>query len=223
MAAAKSEKTVIPTWRVAGEWFDVCSCNTPCPCTFAQPPTGNHCEVLWAYRINEGHYGATPMAGLKVVLLAGFDGNLWDGGELDCGFFFDAAADEAQRQALVAIFTGQVGGWMAQFVPAHVREVKGVEFAAITVEVEPTLERWSVRVSDKVDASGTTLSGGTSDPGKRIQSYNPPGSEVGPTSAPVTWGKSVAGRWDAFGFDQDIPAGQASKHIPFDWNGPDAP
>ncbi|CAB3720357.1 hypothetical protein R8871_04792 [Paraburkholderia graminis C4D1M] len=214
---------VIPEWQIAGEWFDVCSCNSPCPCTFAQPPTNNHCEVLWAYRINEGHYGATQMAGLKVVLIAGFTGNLWDGAMLNPGVFFDAAADEDQRQALVAIFTGQAGGWMKQFVPTHVSGIKGVEFANISVEVDSALERWSVAVEDKVEASGRAMSGPTSDPTKRLQSYNPPGSEVGPTDAPVTWGKSVAGRWKAFGFDQNIPAGQASKHIPFNWHGPDAP
>jgi hypothetical protein len=215
-------KVVIPEWRVAGEWFDVCSCNTPCPCTYAQAPTGNHCEVMWAYRIKEGYYGATSMAGLKVVLLSSFDGNLWDGGKLDTGIFLDAAAGDEQRQALAAIFTGQAGGWMTQFVPEHVRSVRGVEFADISVEVDSKLEHWNVRVADKVDASGVPLSGPTSDPAKLLQSYNPPGSEVGPTSDPVTWGKSVTGRWNAFGFDQNIPAGQASKHIPFDWHGPDA-
>ncbi|MFK3796397.1 MULTISPECIES: DUF1326 domain-containing protein [unclassified Pseudomonas] len=223
MSDSVPQKASIPPWRIAGEWLDVCSCNSPCPCTYAQPPTGNHCEVLWAYRINEGHFGETPMAGLKVVLLANFTGNLWDGAWLDCGFFFDATGDEAQRAAMVAIFTGQVGGWMTQFVPTHVRDVRGVEFADISVDIESTLEHWRVTVEDKVEASGKAMSGPTSDPSKRLQSYNPPGSEVGPTSAPVTWGKSVAGRWKAFGFDQNIPAGQASKHIPFDWQGPDAP
>lgn len=136
-------------WHIAGEWFDVCSCNSPCPCTFAQPPTNNHCEVLWAYRINSGHYGGTPMAGLHVVLLAGFDGNLWGGAMLDCGFFFDARANEIQRAALVNIFTGKAGSWMSQFVPTHVRQVNGVEFADIAVEIDSKLERWSV----KIDAS----------------------------------------------------------------------
>ncbi|WP_081247590.1 DUF1326 domain-containing protein [Variovorax paradoxus] len=219
---AAADASVTPAWRIAGEWFDVCSCNSPCPCTYAQPPTGNHCEVMWAYRINEGHYGDVAMAGLKVVLLSAFDGNLWDGGMLDTGIFFDAAANEEQRKALVAIFTGQAGGWMTQFVPTHVRDVRGVEFADISIEVDHALEHWSVKVEDKVEASGKPMSGPTSDPTKLLQSYNPPGSEVGPTSDPVTWGKSVVGRWDAFGFDQVIPAGQASKHIPFDWHGPDA-
>lgn len=218
------ETPAIPSWQISGEWFDVCSCNTPCPCTYAQPPTGNHCEVLWAYRINEGHYGTTPMTGLKVVLLSNFDGNLWDGAQLETGIFLDAAADDNQRQALASIFTGQAGGWMAQFVPAKVKGVRGVEFADITVEVDSKLERWSVKVSDKVDASGIPLMAGpTSDPTKLLQSFNPPGSEVGPTEDAVTWGKSVTGRWQAFGFDQNIPAGQASKHIPFAWHGPDAP
>ncbi|MGF6362061.1 hypothetical protein ABH907_003725 [Pseudomonas frederiksbergensis] len=179
--------------------------------------------MLWAYRINEGHYGPTPMAGLKVVLLANFTGNLWDGAWLDAGVFLDSAADDAQRAALAAIFTGQAGGWMTQFVPTHVRELRGVEFAKISVDIESTLEHWRVTVDDKVEASGQAMKGPTSDPTKLLQSFNPPGSEVGPTDAPVTWGKSVAGRWKAFGFDQNIPAGQASKHIPFDWHGPDAP
>jgi len=208
-------------WHIAGEWFDVCSCNSPCPCTFAQPPTNNHCEVLWAYRINSGHYGGTPMAGLHVVLLAGFDGNLWGGAMLDCGFFFDARANEIQRAALVNIFTGKAGSWMSQFVPTHVRQVNGVEFADIAVEIDSKLERWSVKIDDRVDASGTPMYGPTSDQSKLLQSFNPPGSEVGPTTAPVTWGTGMGGRWTAFGFEQNIPAGQASKHIPFDWHGTD--
>ena len=222
MSDEVSEKNdVIPPWRLIGEWFDVCTCNSPCPCTFAQPPTGNHCEVLWAYRINEGHWGKTPMAGFNIVLLSGFDGNLWADTKIDCGFYFDAAADEEQRKALVAIFTGQAGSWMSQFVPEHVRGVNGIEFADIKVEIDSKLERWSVKVDDRVDASGAPMSGPTSDPTKLLQSFNPPGSEVGPTEAPVTWGKGTGGRWKGFGFEANIPAGQASKHIPFDWHGGD--
>lgn len=213
--------TEIPEWHIKGDWFDECTCNSPCPCTFAQAPTGNHCEVLWAYRITEGHYGRTPMAGLNIVLLSGFDGNLWADTKIDCGFFFDAAADEEQRDALVKIFTGQAGSWMSQFVPAHVKGVNGIEFAEIKLEIQDNLERWSVKVDDRVEAGGAPMSGPTSNPTKLLQSFNPPGSEVGPTEAPVTWGKGKGGRWSAFGFEANIPAGQASKHIPFDWHGPD--
>jgi hypothetical protein len=29
----------IPNWGVSGDWFDVCKCNIPYPCTFTQTPT----------------------------------------------------------------------------------------------------------------------------------------------------------------------------------------
>lgn len=212
----------IPKWLICGDWFDVCSCNVPCPCTFAQPPTSNQCEVLFAYRINDGHYGKTSLSGLKVVIVSSLTGNVWDGSQLDSGVFFDATADTNQRQALEAIFTGKAGGWMKQFMPS-VRTIKGVEFADILVEIDNSLERWSVKVKDKIDASGVALTGPTADPKKRVQTFNPPGSEVGPTDAPVTWGKANDSRWKAFDcFDVSIPAGQNSKHIPFCWSGPDS-
>lgn len=211
----------IPPWSVHGDWFDVCSCAVPCPCTFAQAPTGNACEVLFAYRISEGHFGNTPLDGLKVVMLASLVGNVWEGARLDACVFFDAAGDTAQRLALQRIFTGQAGGWMKQFMPV-VRTVRGVAFADIRIEIDDALEHWSVDIPQTVEASGVALTGPTADPGRRVQAFNAPGSEVGPTDAPVTWGKSVAGRWDAFGFSQDLPAGRNSKHIPFRWSGPDA-
>jgi hypothetical protein len=162
------------------------------------------------------------MAGLNIVLLSGFDGNYWTETKIDCGLFFDAKANDEQREALIAIFSGQAGGWMSEFVPAHVRGVNGVEFADIQVEIDSKLERWSVKIDDRVDASGVpTMGGPTSLPNKLLQSFNPPGSEVGPTESPVTWGKGKGGRWKGFGFEANIPAGQASKHIPFDWHGGD--
>lgn len=210
----------IPQWAVRGDWFDVCSCTVPCPCTFAQAPTGNACEVLFAYRISEGHFGPVRLDGLRVVMLASLVGNVWEGSRLDACVFFDAAGDAAQRQALELIFTGRAGGWMKQFMPV-VRTVRGVAFADIDIDIDDALERWSVSIPDAVEASGIALTGPTADPGRRVQTFNPPGSEVGPTDAAVTWGKSVVGHWDAFGFTQDIPAGRNSKHIPFGWSGPD--
>lgn len=210
-----------PAWRIAGDWFDVCSCNIPCPCTFAQPPTGNVCDVVFAYKIQGGHFGETSLDGLKVVIIAGFTGNVWAGDKLDAGVFFDAAANPAQREALQLIFTGQAGGWMTQFFPV-VRTVKGVEFADIAIEVDASLEHWSVEIPDVLRAGGAALTGPTADPTKRVQTFNAPGSEVGPTEAAVTWGRSFESRWQAFGFSQDIDAGQNSKHIPFEWSGPDA-
>src|SRR5262249_38673217 len=95
----------IPRWRIVGDWFDVCSCNIPCPCEFAQPPTNNSCEGVLAYHIREGQYGEVALAGLNVVVVAGFSGNAWTGeAQMQAGFFLDARADDQQREALEMIF-----------------------------------------------------------------------------------------------------------------------
>lgn len=222
MSGPSPQNLEVPKWRIAGDWIDVCSCNIPCPCSYAQPPTNEICDVVFGYRITDGHFGDTPMKGLHVVIIGGFTGSLWHGDKMDACVYFDAAANPEQRRALELIFTGQAGGWMQQFIPSALGNLRGVEFADISMEVNDSLERWSVEIPNVLSGKGEALTGPTADPTRRVQTINPPGSEVGPTDAPVTWGSSVEGRWDAFGFSQDIPAGQNSKHIPFDWSGPDS-
>ena len=51
-------------WKVSGDWFDVCKCNIPCPCEFAQAPTYGDCDGVLAYHIKKGVYGQTPLDGL---------------------------------------------------------------------------------------------------------------------------------------------------------------
>ena len=64
------------------------------------------------------------------------------------------------------------------------------------------------------------LSGPTTPPGKRVQLLNPPGCEVGPGQV-ATWGQgTVAESGEVFGFTTNF-VGKSSKHIPFDWSGPD--
>ena len=100
----------IPAWRLTGEWFDVCSCDIPCPCVFAQPPTRNQCQGVLAYHVREGHFGEIPLDDLSVVALGAFEGNVWAGAKVTLGMFIDDRADERQQGALQTIFAGQAGG-----------------------------------------------------------------------------------------------------------------
>jgi hypothetical protein len=72
--AATQEK--IPDWKVSGDWFDVCKCNVPCPCEFAEAPTYGDCEGILAYNIKKGKYGETPLDGLNVLAIGSFKGNI---------------------------------------------------------------------------------------------------------------------------------------------------
>lgn len=211
--------TNIPDWKVSGDWFDVCKCNVPCPCIFAQAPTYGDCEGVLAYHINNGHYGETPLDGLNALLVGGFTGNIWAGEAKDAkmGFFFDERANEKQREALQMIFMGKAGGIMAEIAKLF-GKVTGLDFAPIKFEVAVDLAHWSAEIPGKVSARAEALTGPMTPPGKRVQLHNAPGSETGPGTV-ATWGKALANDVDAMGFKFDWK-GRSSKHIPFDWIGP---
>jgi hypothetical protein len=210
----------VPRWHVAGDWFDVCKCTVPCPCTFAQAPSEGDCEGVLAWHIREGRYGDVPLDGLNVVGLGAFEGNVWAGeAKVTVGMFLDERADERQREALQMIFGGQAGGWPGEFAN-FIGEVRGIEYVPIEFEIADDLAFWRAEVPGKVDARAEALTGPTTPPGKRVQVHNPPGAEVGPGQV-ATWGRATADRAEGFGFSWDW-AGRSSKHFPFAWSGPDA-
>src|SRR5688572_14524695 len=226
MAAATSatitadtlEKT--PNWSVSGDWFDVCKCNIPCPCEFAQTPTYDDCDGIMAYNIKKASHGETLLDGLNVLALVSFKGNIWAGDgktKLNMAIFFDEKANERQREALNMIFSGKAGGFMAEIANV-IGEVRGIEYAPIKFEIADDLSYWSAEIPGKVLAKAEALTGPTTPPGKRVQTINPPGSEVGPGQV-ATWGSSRDLRAEGFGFAWTGEA-WSSKHIPFDWTGP---
>jgi hypothetical protein len=210
----------IPRWRVTGDWFDTCSCTIPCPCTFAQPPTTGDCEGILAWNIRQGNYGDVRLDGLSVMALGAFAGNIWDGQtKAAMALFLDERADGRQRDALQMIFGGRVGGWPALFANT-IGEVRGMEMARIDFHVDPDLASWHAEIPGKLTARAEAIGGPTTPPGKRVQTHNAGGCETGPGGI-ATWGKSVADKTDAFGFKWNR-TGRSSKHIGFDWSGPDA-
>jgi hypothetical protein len=209
----------VPQWHIVGDWFDVCRCDIPCPCEFAQPPTDNWCQGVLAWHIREGYYGDTRLDGLSIIGIGGFEGNLWtgEGKEVNMGFFMDERADEQQREAMQMIFGGRAGGFPADFAEL-IDDVLGIEFVPIEFEVADDLAYWRAEIPGKIVASAEALTGPTTPPGQRVQLLNPPGSEVG-AGGVATWGRATANRAEGFGlaFEWD---GRSSKHIPFDWTGP---
>jgi hypothetical protein len=200
-ATTSNDSTIvdIPNWRASGDWFDVCKCNIPCPCTFAQTPTYGDCDGIMVYHIKEGNYGEISLSGLNVLILDSFNGNPWADHwvKVNVGIFFDEKAKEQQRNALNMIFSGRAGGFMAEFAKL-LGEVHGIEYAPIKFEIADDLSYWSAEIPGKILAKAEALTGPTTPPGKRVQTINPPGSEVGP-GAIATWGKSTVDQADAMG------------------------
>lgn len=208
----------IPKWHAKGDWFDVCRCDVPCPCSWAQPPDDDYCEGILVWHIQEGRYGDVPLEGLNVVALATFHGNVWAGthSEPKMGVILDERADDRQREALQMIFGGQAGGWPGRFNEIFGAEMVGLEFAPIEVEVADDLTSWKARVPGRVRAEAEALTGPTSDKPPRMEHL--PGAETGPGGI-GTQGKATADHADALIFHWDR-VGKSSKHITFDWSGP---
>ena len=208
----------ILNWHVVGDWFDVCKCTIPCPCTFAQPPTFGDCDGVLAYHIRHGHYGEVQLDGLNILGLGQFVGNIWAGEtRVVLGLFIDERADRPQREALQLIWGGQAGGFPAEFAKL-IGAVRGIDYAPIAFEIASDLAYWRAEIPGRVVARAEALTGPMTPPGKRVQTTNAPGSEMGPGTV-ATWGRATADSVDAFGFRWEW-AGRSSKHIPFDWSGP---
>ncbi|MEV7279875.1 DUF1326 domain-containing protein [Streptomyces sp. NPDC093111] len=204
-------------WHLQGEWFDVCSCSLPCPCTFAQAPTNGACLFTLVWQVHEGHFEDVRLDGLAVVALGEFAGNMWEentDARMSVMFYIDAGGTRAQRDALEEIFRGNVGGWPGTF-GSLIGEVREVRYAPITFDAAEDLAYWRATVSDQVSVGAKALTGPTGDPTRRVQLINAPGAEVGPGQV-ATWGVVQADRAEGFEFSRPYRGG-SSKHFPFDW------
>jgi hypothetical protein len=135
-------------WTMRGEYAESCNCDYLCPCIYTNPQgpaTNDHCIAAMAFRIDEGSCGDTDLRGLKFALLIRSGKVMADGNWVFAGVV-DERADNAQRQALAAIVSGDAGG-PPSFIREHlVSDFRGIEFRPI--EFELTGLRRSVTIPD---------------------------------------------------------------------------
>jgi hypothetical protein len=102
-------------WAVTLDNIEACSCPTFCQCYFSGQPalheaatsTAGHamrfCRFNNAFRVSEGHYGATNLAGMK-FWMAGDLGGDFSKGQMDWVVVrFEPSATPQQREAAIAI------------------------------------------------------------------------------------------------------------------------
>ena len=126
-------------WQIAGDYFENCNCDVVCPCLFSpnapltSKPTAGACEVAFGFHVDRGDYGGVTLDGLNVALIARTPGAMAEG-NWSVALYLDERADEQQRQALQAVFTGSVGGPVAALAPL-ISTVLGVKTVPITFNV----------------------------------------------------------------------------------------
>lgn len=93
-------------WEIEARELVNCNCSYGCPCQFNALPTRGFCEAIGVLMIDRGHYGAARLDGLNIAIAFKWPGPIHEGkgqGQL----VIDARADDAQREGLLKILSGQ--------------------------------------------------------------------------------------------------------------------
>ena len=135
----------MPSWKMKGQYIKNCSCLASCPCdTIGVPAPNKFCEGVVGMNIREGNFDGVSLSGLKWAAVVHWPGALHEGnGTMEA--FIDEGANEAQRNALVQILTGQAGGTLFEILSQIVTKIEGPHFAKIEFQFDK--ERRRARVS----------------------------------------------------------------------------
>lgn len=99
-------------WKINGELVLNCNCSVFCPCVVSlgkHAPTEGYCHGWAAVNIEEGHYGDTPLTGVKFAILLDIPGRMGNGNWTAALYVDDVATDD-QVKALEMVVSGQAGG-----------------------------------------------------------------------------------------------------------------
>jgi hypothetical protein len=138
-----------PKYRVQGSLLEACSCSAPCPCWIGDDPHGGVCDAFLAYRIDKGTISGVDVSGIAFALVAQIPGNVLKG-NWRVVVYMSNKAKPAQKQAILAAWTGKLGGPLAD-IAKLVGEVKGVY--DVPIQFKLNKGKGTIKIGDKVEAA----------------------------------------------------------------------
>jgi hypothetical protein len=144
-------------YQLEGSLLEVCTCNILCPCWVNEAPDYGTCQGVLAWHFERGSVNGTDVAGRTFVLLIDVPGKILDG-NWRAVVYIDDEATEAQQQALLDVWTGKLGGPIADLAQL-VGEVVAVERAPITYQVEGV--KGTLKIGDTIEAKMQPFEGAT--------------------------------------------------------------
>lgn len=184
-------------YQIEGRLLEVCTCKAVCPCWIGDDPDGGTCDGTLAWHIDKGDVAGTDVSGLTFGMLAHIPGNVLKGNWRALAFV-DENASPAQEEALLSVFTGKLGGPIADLAQL-VGEVVAVERVKIQFDVTEGSGR--LRIGDKVEADLEVARGADNRPTVLSDTIfsTIPGSPTYVGRAPKYWAKA-----DALGINVDL-------------------
>ena len=200
-------------WRLEGTYIENCNCDVVCPCAasaFAAPATYDRCNAVLAWHIDSGEVDGTDVSDLSVVLVLDTPRQMSEG-NWRVGMFMDERATDEQAQKLGGIFSGQMGGPLANLVPL-ISENLGMEVASIE-HIDDGL-RHRVKVGNAVEAEIEDLVSPFDPEGplpKLSETRHPANSDLNPA-------RTLSARVQALGIEFSGES-KSGFSTPFSWSG----
>jgi hypothetical protein len=182
-------------WEFKGRELVNCTCEYGCNCQFNALPDKGHCHAVAAIQIDEGRHGDTRLDGLRITALFKWPGPVHEGhGEALA--FVDERADEAQREALLKIMTGQDTEPFATVFAVFASTIETMHppvFTPIDFEVDVEGRRGRLRIDGYVEMTGEPIRNKVTGAEQRAQIRLPAGfeyevAEVGSGTSRTTGG-----------------------------------
>lgn len=184
-------------YNLAGRLLEVCNCRVLCPCWIGEDPDYGTCDTIVAWHFDKGTIGDVDVSGHTVALIAHIPGNILEG-NWRAAVYLDDKVSPAQEEALLALYTGKLGGPVGELVKL-VGEVVSVQKVPLKFEVQGG--KGTIKIGDAGYAElepYKSASGATTTLADTVFSTVP--------GAPVFVGKSPAYRSKvpALGIDLDL-------------------
>jgi hypothetical protein len=199
------------SWELAGTFYESCSCDAICPCTWsnlAHRATRDYCRFALAFVTEKGEIEGVDVSGRTFVLIGDTPAEMAEG-NWRLGVIVDDGASEEQVGKFGQVLSGELGGPPAALGPL-LGEFLGIEQSPITIERDGNRHR--IQVGDLVDYSGERV---TIESGEQVTLTNIVAHPAGPTMGLAPVSKSKV---SAFGVEysgEDL----SGFSNPFRWSG----
>lgn len=121
-------------YHLEGRLLEVCNCRVLCPCWIGEDPDNGTCDTVIGWRFDQGQINGVDVAGTTIAVIAHVPGNILQGNWKAAVYVSDNAS-KAQEEAILKVYTGQLGGPIADLVKL-IGEVVSVERAPIRFDVQ---------------------------------------------------------------------------------------
>ncbi len=121
-------------YHLEGRLLEVCNCRVLCPCWIGEDPDNGTCNSIVSWHFDKGTVEDVDVAGCTVVGLAHIPGNVL-AGNWRAAIYINESASKEQEEALLKVYTGKLGGPVADLV-SLIGEVVSVERAPIVFDVQ---------------------------------------------------------------------------------------